>query len=274
MIVDSFIFFNEFDILEGRLEYLYDHVDYFVIVESNLTFSGNTKPLYFMNNMSRYKKYLDKVLYFPFITDRRNYNYERKPAHDRDYNTGPHKCEHAQRNYILKALELFNNDAIIMISDLDEIPHVSCIDIAKHYFSNGWDRLVVQQDHFSYNFKQKQVAPWIGTSISTNKVAREETPQGLRNARHGFGIIDNGGWHLTYWGAIEDIQYKIDSFAHQELNTSEFLDPEHIKNRIKLGKDMFNRDANEYVLVNENEIPEDFMKIFGQINSKLIEITK
>ena len=67
MIVDSFIFFNEFDILEGRLEYLYDHVDYFVIVESNLTFSGNTKPLYFMNNMSRYKKYLDKVLYFPFI---------------------------------------------------------------------------------------------------------------------------------------------------------------------------------------------------------------
>jgi len=274
MIVDSFIFFNEFDILDGRLEYLYDHVDYFVIVESNLTFSGNKKPLYFMNNMSRYKKYLDKVLYFPFITDQRIYNYDRMPTHDRDYNTGPHRCEHAQRNYISKALELFDDDAIIMVSDLDEIPHIGSINVARDYFSKGWDRLVVRQDHFSYNFKQKQTTPWIGTSISTNKVAREETPQGLRNKRHGFGVIENGGWHLTYWGSIEDIQYKIDSFAHQELNTSEFLDPEHIKNKIKQGKDMFNRDVNVYVPVNENDIPKDFMKIFGNLNSKLIEITE
>lgn len=274
MIVDSFIFFNEFDILEGRFEYLYDHVDYFVIVESNLTFSGNTKPLYFMNNMSRYKKYLDKVLYFPFITSKDNYNYSRMPAHDRDYSTGPHQCEHAQRNYISKSLELFDDDAIIMISDLDEIPHTACINIARDYFSKGWDRLVVQQDHFSYNFKQKQIVPWIGSSITTNKVAKKETPQGLRNSRHGFGIIENGGWHLTYWGNIEDIQYKINSFAHQELNTLEFSDPGHIKERIKLGKDMFNRDVNKYAPVNENEIPADFLKIFGQINSKLIEITK
>lgn len=270
MIVDAFMFFNEFDILEGRLEYLYDHVDYFVIVESNITQSGDTKPMHFMNNMSRYKKYLDKVLYFPFITKRSNYDYDRVPSFERDYNTGPWQLENAQRNYISKALELFDDDAIIVISDLDEIPHKECFNVAKDYFSKGWDRLVVRQAYFCYNFKQKQSSGWIGSSISTNKVAKEETPQGLRNARHGFGVIENGGWHLTYWGDVETIQYKIQTFAHQELNQAQFKDPEHIKQKIRTGQDMFNRD-NPYVPTQPGDIPQDIIDIFGKIQDKLLK---
>ena len=34
------MFFNELDLLELRLEYLYDSVDYFVIVEGRQTHSG------------------------------------------------------------------------------------------------------------------------------------------------------------------------------------------------------------------------------------------
>ena len=45
MIVDAFIFNNEFDILKARIDYLKDVVDYFVIVESNTTFTGNRKKL-------------------------------------------------------------------------------------------------------------------------------------------------------------------------------------------------------------------------------------
>ena len=43
MIVDAFIFNNEKDILKARLNYLNNHVDYFLIVESNSTFTGITK---------------------------------------------------------------------------------------------------------------------------------------------------------------------------------------------------------------------------------------
>lgn len=274
MIVDCFMFFNEFEILEGRFEYLYDHVDYFVLVESNITQSGDPKPMHFMNNMSRYKKYLDKVLYFPFITKRSDYNYDRLPGSERDYNTGPWQLENAQRNHISKALELFNDDAIIMISDLDEIPNKDCIEIFKDYFSKGWAALAVQQDHFAYNFKQKQVVPILGTTISTNKYAKERTPQGLRNEKYGFGVISNGGWHLTYWGDVETIQYKIQTFAHQELNQDKFKDPEHIKERIRLGLDLFNRDNNLYVSVNENEIPKDIRRIFGNLSQQLVESIK
>ena len=273
MIVDTFMFCNEGDILEGRLEYLYNHVDYFVLVESNITQSGDPKPMHFMNTMSRYKKYLDKILYFPFVTKRSDYNYDKLPTNDRDYDTGPWQLENAQRNYISKALELFKDDAIIMISDLDEIPHKDCIKISKECFANGWDKLVVHHDYFYYNFKQKQVEPWVGTSITTNKVAREETPQGLRNARHGFGIITKGGWHLTYWSDVETIQYKIQTFAHQELNQTKFKDPTYIKEQILKGKDIFNRNI-PYVLTQPGEIPQDIMDIFGKIEEKIANSIK
>ena len=49
-IYDCFNFFNELDLLEIRLNTLKDSVDYFVIVESNVTHSGQFKPLYYEEN--------------------------------------------------------------------------------------------------------------------------------------------------------------------------------------------------------------------------------
>jgi len=39
-IIDCFTFYNEIDLLYYRLSILYEHVDYFIIVEANQTFSG------------------------------------------------------------------------------------------------------------------------------------------------------------------------------------------------------------------------------------------
>ena len=50
MIYDCFIFFNELDLLEIRLNELNDIVDKFVIVECTETFSKNKKPLYYNVN--------------------------------------------------------------------------------------------------------------------------------------------------------------------------------------------------------------------------------
>ena len=43
-VFDSFIFFNELDLLEMRLNILGDVVDTFVITESPFTVSGNENP--------------------------------------------------------------------------------------------------------------------------------------------------------------------------------------------------------------------------------------
>ena len=45
MLIDSFLFFQEYDLLEIRLKYLYDHVDLFIIVESLQSFNGQEKNL-------------------------------------------------------------------------------------------------------------------------------------------------------------------------------------------------------------------------------------
>jgi len=47
--------------LELRLTELYDYVDHFVLVESDKTFAGDPKPLYFEENKSRYEKFLPKI---------------------------------------------------------------------------------------------------------------------------------------------------------------------------------------------------------------------
>jgi beta-1,4-mannosyl-glycoprotein beta-1,4-N-acetylglucosaminyltransferase len=62
-IFDCFTFFNELDLLEFRLKLLSDHVDQFVIAESNITHSGQPKPFHFEENKTRFAPWLDKIIY-------------------------------------------------------------------------------------------------------------------------------------------------------------------------------------------------------------------
>ena len=62
-VFDSFIFFNELDLLELRLNILNDVVDYFVLTESPFTVSGNEKPLYYQENKDRFGKFNDKIIH-------------------------------------------------------------------------------------------------------------------------------------------------------------------------------------------------------------------
>jgi beta-1,4-mannosyl-glycoprotein beta-1,4-N-acetylglucosaminyltransferase len=274
MIIDSFMFFNEFDILEGRLEYLYDHVDYFVLVESNLTHGGQPKPMHFMENMSRYKKYLDKVIYMPYAASVDQFEYNKMPTHDRDFETGPWQMENAQRNHIAKALEFFPEDALLLISDVDEIPHKDCMAIAENSFKDFGPILAIQQTYYCYNFNQKYKNPWHGTVATKCGYAKANTPQFCRNHKYNIPVISQGGWHLTYWGTPEHIATKVKSFAHQELNTERFTDPEYIKQQVAAGKDLFSRDWNEFIPEDPNNIPPEIRQIFGNLHEKLSSIAK
>lgn len=264
MIIDTFTFFNEYDILEGRLEYLYDTVDLFVIVESNLTHSGKPKPLNLLNNMSRYKKYLDKVLYFPFCAYPDHYDFTKLPTHDRDFDNGFWRMENAQRNHIRQALEFFPNDALVAVSDVDEIPHRNCFDIVNKNFTEHWNLFAIQQTYYAYNFKQKAAKPWHGTVMAKNQTVKNWSPQTCRDNKYNCALVPNGGWHLTFWGGVEKIQEKLESYAHQELNTSKHKDPAYIRQQMISGKDLFNRPWEEFVPEDETAIDSNIKEIFGK----------
>lgn len=60
-IYDFFVFHDELDILEIRLNETYDYVTFFLIAESSVTFSGKDKPFYLKDNWSRFVKYHNKI---------------------------------------------------------------------------------------------------------------------------------------------------------------------------------------------------------------------
>ena len=115
-VIDCFIFYNELDMLEFRLNELNDLVDYFVLVECIKTHSNNDKELYFENNKTRFSKFLDKIIHI-IVKDNIP---QTSNSMDR---------ENYQRNCIdegIKKLSL-NNDDIIIIADLDEIPDTKTV---------------------------------------------------------------------------------------------------------------------------------------------------
>jgi beta-1,4-mannosyl-glycoprotein beta-1,4-N-acetylglucosaminyltransferase len=62
-LVDAFIFFDELELLLLRLTELESVVDYFVIVESDLTFTGTRKPLYFAECKHLFADYSDRIIH-------------------------------------------------------------------------------------------------------------------------------------------------------------------------------------------------------------------
>jgi hypothetical protein len=140
-VIDCFIFYNELDMLEFRLNDLNDLVDYFVLVECIKTHSNNDKELYFENNKTRFSKFLDKIIHI-IVKDNIP---QTSNSMDR---------ENYQRNCIdegIKKLSL-NNDDIIIIADLDEIPDTKTVLNLKNnnrsLSYNKGNRLAFQTDSY------------------------------------------------------------------------------------------------------------------------------
>jgi len=262
MILDSFLFFNEYNILEGRLEYLYNKVDYFLISETNYTHTGNLKPFNFLNAMPRYKKYLDKVLYLPYDTDPSKYDFSIKPT-KWDPNCPQMLMDNAQRNNLKRGYEMFDEDCIMMMSDLDEIPTIEGIDRAIDVLNQGQDAVLSLQDLFYYNFNQKWDLLWPGTAIAKNKLFLQHGPQWVRDNRTAFYKLYYSGYHLSYWGSAESIKTKIQNTAHAELNLPEFSNMESIKDKVKNGLDLYGR-PNTLIPVDPVSILPEVYNVFNK----------
>ena len=113
MLYDAFLFYNEMRLLEIRLNELKNVVDRFVIVESNITFQGKPKPLYFWDNRDRFSAFQDRIIHVPVVD---------MPATD-----DPWQREYYQRNCIARGLTDCSSDDVIMISDADEIPKADVV---------------------------------------------------------------------------------------------------------------------------------------------------
>ena len=228
-IFDCFMYFDEEQVLDLRLNVLYKNVDYFVIVESIHNHKGEKRDLLF--NIQKFQKFSDKIIYLIYDKTPKLvepiYNSDDKKDKDRKYIMNAVYRENAQRNFILNGLKDADNDDLILISDVDEIPKLNSLSLDQI----GNEIILFKQDMFYYKFNL--VLPnfkWTGTKAV--KKRKLKSPQWLRNVKNkkypfyridsilsdkkyiNIKIIDDGGWHFTNMKTPEMIQHKLKSYLH------------------------------------------------------------
>jgi len=265
-VIDSFIFYNEFDMLKLRLNYLKNIVDHFIICESNYTFSGKPKPYYLDQILPELSDdIVSKIIRIKFEPDISEFNFpDEVKCHDP--NNDIWNFEYQQRDYISKNLINFSSDDIFMISDVDEIP---CKEIINDLLSVNLEsnfKYMLKFDWFWYNFITKQHSTMPGTAITTVKYAIKKGSNGIRYERHKYPTIENGGWHFSYFGDINFIQNKIKSFSHQEYNKEEYISDTNILDSVRNKTDIFHRSI-ELTKYNFNNFPENLQKVIKTVYS-------
>ncbi len=243
-IFDCFMYFDEEIVLDTRLNYLDPYVDYFVIVESCFTHRGDRRKLKF--DIKKFEKFKDKLIYkvYEEIPDKIETVLE---SDDESTKSGKYIMnalhrENGQRNFIKEGIKQADEEDLILISDVDEIPNLSKIN-----FENINQKIILfKQEMFYYKFNLKLPGiEWTGTKGCKKK--HLINPQWLRNIkdrRYPFyrldvlfsekkfinvKIINNGGWHFSNIKSAEEIEHKLKSYLHHREFDLEPLDTEGIK---------------------------------------------
>tara|TARA_B100001971_G_scaffold82515_1_gene76114 strand:+ start:341 stop:1231 length:891 start_codon:yes stop_codon:yes gene_type:complete len=247
-IFDCFMYFDEEVVLDVRLNSLDKYVDYFVIVESNFTHKGDGRDLKFNHN--KFDKFKNKIIYL--VYDKQLKGIETVNKNDseseksRKYILNAALRENGQRNFIQDGLNKAEDNDIILISDVDEIPNLSEVNL-----NNIKEKIIMfQQDMFYYKFDLKVLNfVWTGTKSCRKKDLL--SPQWLRNVKDrkyspfridilfskkkysSIKFIGNGGWHFSNIKTAEEIEHKLKSYLHHREFDEQSLTVEEIKNIIE-----------------------------------------
>ena len=292
-IFDCFMFYDEEVVLDIRLNSLKNSVDCFVIVESKFYHNGKKRDLKF--DINKYPKFKDKIIYI--VQDEEPLNLETVKKED-DEGTKSHKLifnahkrENFQRNQISKALDKANEDDLIMISDVDEIPNLKDLNVAKVN-----NRIVIfEQDIFYYKLNRYlEGFTWHGTKACKKKNLK--SPQWIRNVKNknfGFWRLDtffsetkyinkifikSGGWHFSNLKNPVDIENKLKSYLHHRDFDVENIDLKEISKLMRNNETIYDMFADkkdkkfsenkrklnlypknklpQYILANENKFKE------------------
>ena len=288
-IYDCFMYFDEEVVVDVRFNTLNQFVDYFVIVESRFTHKGEARELKF--NHKKFEKFKDKIIYivdeetYPQTEEINTEDSEVEKSHKAIHNAAYR--ENGQRNLITRGLKKANDEDIIMVSDVDEIPKLSELN-----FKNINEKIILfKQDMFYYKFNLKLPnLIWTGTKACKKK--NLVNPQWLRNIKDrkypffridtffsktkytSIKVINDGGWHFSNIKTPKEIEFKLRSYLHHrefDLNPLSVTQIDEIiknkqaiydlkvdktVNKIGNGSILKNFDLNklpEYIVTNKNK---------------------
>jgi len=254
-IYDCFTYFDEDLILDARLNILDKYVDYFVIVESTFNHNGEPRSLRF--NIDKYKKFKNKIRYIVWDESPSNIEIinddDTQIVREHKFINNAVKRDNGQRNYVVKGLESANDDDLILLSDLDEIPLLKNLN-----FKNIKEKIIIFDQIMCY-YKFNLAIPnyqWFGTRACLKKNLK--SPQWLRNIKarkyplyridllfnekkfNSIKLINKGGWHFTNIKTPEEIHKKYISYCHHREYELSGLNAEKIEEIIKSKHTIYN----------------------------------
>ena len=228
-IYDCFMYFDEDLLLDLRLNVLNQYVKKFVITEATYTHNGTKKKLRF--DINNFKKFKDKIIYI--VVDKPPPNLLQMNKNDSEDERGKKLIlngmarDYFQRENLSLGIDEAQENDLILISDLDEIPNLSSIN-----FSNIKNKIIIfEQKMYYYKFNLLyEEFKWLGSKAVTKK--NLISPQWLRNIKGknypwwrfdsifskkkytNLCFINDGGWHFTCLKSPEELEKKLLNFAH------------------------------------------------------------
>ena len=264
MIIDAFTFFNEKELVELRIKYLSKLIDYFVIIEADVTHTGKEKKWNFPDILNTsLKEFSHKIQYHKFKVDLQKAEAEKNPNYKGKTWGRSWKIESMQRNYIQEACREFSANDIIIISDLDEIPSKDKINFIKSSNFKEIAPVAFGQSLFHLNCNYLNMEKWIGSIAVTKELIDKYEPQIFRDNRSRISHITEAGWSFSSFGGIERVREKFAAFCHEEFNKNEYLNESHLKKCIEAGTDLLNRKV-ERKKVEKSFFPNDLVKLMEE----------
>jgi hypothetical protein len=250
-IYDCFIFYNELDLLELRLQELYDHVDHFVLVEANRTFQNAEKPLYYKDHAARFEKWADKIIHVE--------------VQDMPTDTDAWGRERHQRDAISRGLVTASEDDIVIVSDLDEIIRPETVDQMKNELDTAIWGLRMPLFYFRFNYMltttDSTYTTW-GMACRKRLLTSAEELRRNRFSLNSFALgynqggvhmMENAGWQFSYLGDTDFARDKIQSFSHTETNRPDVLDNLDVAHSVAQGIGLMPSAAEKFVAVQLDE---------------------
>lgn len=199
MVVDAFPFNNELDLLRLRIDYLADHVDHFVVVESPRTFTGQAKPLHLTENIDSFADVADRLTIATYDAG------DDATAWDR---------EKLSRAAIRAELAAMPPNHIALLGDVDEFPSRSQLANLREIES----LVIVPLETFyrRANWLIESNTPWVRMAA----VPVGQVPADLHEVRAGVDAVSidgEPGAHLSFMGfGPEELADKLMAFSHTE----------------------------------------------------------
>lgn len=235
-VYDVFIFSIEMDLLELRIRELYDVVDHFIVLESDVMFTGNPKATVFSDYIKSAAQHN--------TTNRFAFAMHKISSHVWKGNPDPKSTFENERGLrafadgVLAEHKLQRGDVFIA-TDIDEIPRRETVQLYRTCEGMP-QRLNMKMDNYLYSFAWKVDNEYMRPSMI------QLYQEGVTKFTHAVVTTEtlaDAGWHCSWcFPTISDFQFKMRAYSHadrHEVDKETFLSPQHIQQSICDGSDLY-----------------------------------